>query len=357
MIKSIAMIGMAAATIFLWAGHADAGDPPTINREYIEEHYPEVYLQIYREGKEAGGKEAEAPSKDVTVPARVAPAAVESVVRAVAPAAVQQAKPDLGAWWEKSSLSYSPLPERWLFHIEGSFDYKRKSGNTDSDLYNASTSLMVRKQRFTNTLSYMIDKELVEPTQSSPNNNRNTDYRTIQESLRYDLTARFYADVGYMWEKDTVNMITDRNIFYAGLGHTLLDRQRHHLDIFLAGGYQEEKYPNLVQVMLGTGREKVTAGYVKQTYRWKITDSLTYNETFRIIYNFESSKVFNDDLSDLHVIGRTNRYRWFLINEILVKLTSYLNFVIGYKIEYDSDPWPTVLDRDETFKSGLQFSY
>ncbi len=274
-----------------------------------------------------------------------------------ASAEVQPAKSDLGAWWEKNSLTYAPVPEQWLFHLEGTFDFKRKTGNKDANVYNGSVSLMVRKKRFTNTLSYMIDKELAQPTQSSPKENRDTDYRTIQEALRYDLTARLYAEGGYMWEKDTVNLVDDRNIFYAGLGYTLLDRERYQWEVFVAGGYQEEKFPDKVRVGLNLTSENVTAGYFREDFRWKITDRFTFKHAFRIIQNLERSKIFNDDLNNLHEIGVTNRYRWFLINEIYCKLVPHLNFLIGYKMEYDSDPWPTVLERDATLKTGFQFSF
>lgn len=357
--KKIAMITLISAALFMWFGPAGAADRPVMDSRYIQEHFPEVYLQIYREGKEAGKKEAEAALKAGASPVPTAPAALGPAVAAAVPVAAQQAKPDLGAWWEKSSLKYSPLPEQWLFHIEGTLDYKHKTGNTQSDLYNGSASLMVRKLRFTNTLTYIINKEFTAQLSKTGSfvNSTDSDYRSIQDSLRYDLTDRFYAEGGYMWEKDKENYLAGRDSYYAGVGYTLIDAKRHHLGVFFAGGYEREEYPDAVKTAMNMEYLEVGAAYFREDYRWNITDRLTYKQTFRIIQNLASSNVFNEDLANLHVIGETNRYRWFLINEIYFKLAEHLNFMIGYKVEYDSNPWPTVERLDTTIKSGIQFSF
>lgn len=343
--RLVAGIIISMAMILWTAGYASAGNDdtsPPVDAAYIKEHYPEAYRQIFLEGKEAGKAESSAVVKQEAVPP---------------PNPAAQAKPALGAWWEKNSLTYSPLPEQWLFHVEGTLDYKRKNGNTDSSLYHGSTKLMVRKRRFTNTLFYAIDKELSEPTSASPKNNTDTDYRTIQDSIRYDLTDRLYGEGGYMWEKDTANLIAGRNSYYGGLGYALLDGELLNLELYLGGGYEEEKFPDVVKRSMHMSRQEGGAGYFREDFRWKITDRITYKQTFRIIQNLNESSVFNDDVNNLRIIGETNRYRWFLINEIYFSLTAHLSFMTGYKIEYDSNPWPTVQSRDETVKSGIQFSF
>jgi hypothetical protein len=218
---------------------------------------------------------------------------------------------------------------------------------------------MVRKWRFTNNLSYVINKEFTKqnPQPGSPVNVTDTDYRSIQESLRYDLTDRLYTEGGYIWEMDTANYISGRESYYAGIGYALVDKPKHLLDILVAGGYEEEQYPAAVKAAMNMDSGSMTAGYLRENYRWNITDRFTYKQTFRIIQNFTTTNVFNEDLSNLQVIGETHRYRWFLINEIYFKLVDHLNFMTGCKIEYDSNPWPTVLRLDTTIKSGIQLSF
>jgi putative salt-induced outer membrane protein YdiY len=335
------MITMISLLVFPWTGLAGAVDPPVMDSRYIKTHFPEVYRQIYEEGRADGKKEADA--------AFVVPAA---------PVAAQ-AKPGLGAWWEKNALKYSPLPEQWLYHIEGTLDYKHKSGNTQSDLYDGSLSFMVRKSRFTNTFSYLINKEFTEQSSQpgAPVSRTDNDYRSTQDTLRCDLTDRLYAEGGYIWEKDTANYISDRDSYYAGIGYALIDTDHHLLDVLAAGGYEEEAYPGAVKAAMNMDRGSVTAGYLKEHYQWIITDRITFKETFRIIQDFSDTRVFNDDLENLHVTGETNRYRWYFRNEIFFKLIDHLNFMTGCQIDYDSNPWPTVKKRDTTIKSGIQFSF
>jgi putative salt-induced outer membrane protein YdiY len=329
--RRIVTIAVLAGPALFWTGPARAADTTT-DSQYIKQHFPDAYRRIYAEGEKAGRMKAGA-----TAPA----------------------KPDLGAWWETNSLKYSPLPEQWLLHIEGTLDYKHKEGNIDSNLYDGSASLMVRKLRFTNTLTYIINKERTEQvtTPGEPPSLTDSDYRSFQESLRYDLAKRLYAEGGYIWEKDTANYIQGRDSYYAGLGYTLIATPRHLLDLFAAAGYVEEKYPELVRIAMGISRSNTSAGYLRQSYRWNITDRITYKESFRIIQDFASSEVFNDDMTDLRVIDHTHRYRWFLINEIYIKIIDHLSFMVGCKIDCDSNPWPTVKDRDTVIKSGIQFSF
>lgn len=340
--KRIAMAGVLAGAVFLWGGHAAAADRSDVDSRYIEEHYPEAYRQIYQAGRNSAAAADEKPAAS----ADKAPAA-------------EKEKRRLGAWWEKNSLTYDPLPDQWLFHIEGTLDYRHSSGNVKSDVYNGSASLMVRKRRFTNTLIYIIDKEYKEQAAEpgAPPGKTDTDYRSFQEILRYDLAARLYSEGGYIWEKDTANYISDRDSYYVGLGYALIDTPQHLLDVFASGGYVEEAYPEPVKAAMHMSQQGVSAAYFREAYRWHITERLTYKENFRIIQDLGNTNVYNDDLADLHVTGQTHRYRWFLINELYIKIVNHLSFMIGCKIDYDSNPWPTVDKRDTAIKSGIQFSF
>jgi len=355
------------AMLLLWSGPTAAADGPlTLDSRILKERHPELYRQIYEEGREAGRREAEA-ALGKRCPAATMPAALPApsgkteatAVTAAVQATGTAAKPDLGAWWDRSSLKFSPLPKQWLFHIEGSLDYKHRTGNTQSDRYNGSVTLVVRKQRFTNTFSYMIDKDFSAELDRTGKrvNKADSDYRSLQDALRYDLTDRFYVEGGYMWEKDSDNYLAGRDTYYGGFGYALIDTKRHRLGVFTAAGYEKEMYPEMIKQAMNLDHLEVGAAYFREDYRWIINDRFTYKQTFRIIQNLKSTDVYNNDVNNLHVIGETKRYRWYLINELYFKLTNHVNWMIGYKVEFDSNPWPTVERLDTTLKSGLQFSY
>jgi hypothetical protein len=345
------------AELFLLIGSARAEGKPEADVRYIQEHFPDAYLQIYREGIAAGRKEAAAELKSGTAPALAAPSGIASE----APAAVQDrpAKESLGKWWEKSSLKYSPLPEKWLFHVEGSLNYKHISGNLRSNLYEGSATLMARKHRFTNTLAFTINRESMAqiPSPGSAAIQIDNNYHSIQESLRFDLTKQIYADVGYTWEKDTINYLKDRNIFYTGIGYEPIDTKGHSLEAFLAGGYEKVQFPDSVKDFLSSDHLNAAALLFREDYRWNISDRITYKQTFRIIQNFQKSIIINAEQFNLHAVGETYRYRWFLLNEIYWKLVEHLNFSSGSKIEYNNNPWLREKKLDVTVKSGIQFSF
>jgi len=355
-VRTVSIV-VAFAELFLWFGNANAEGKPDVDVQYIQEHFPDAYLLIYREGIAAGRKEAAAELKCGTAPASTAPSSIASE----ASAAVQHrpAKESLGKWWEKSSLKYSPLPEGWLFHFEGSLDYKHQSGNISSNLYDGSATLKVRKHRFTNTLALIINKQstaqILSPGSAAVQ--IDNDYHSLQESLRFDLTKRLYADVGYTWEKDTVNYIEHRNIFYSGMGYAPIDTRRHSLEVFAAGGYEKVQFPDLVKDFVNLDHLNAAALFFREDYRWNISDRIAYKQTFRIIQNFQKSLIINADQLNLHAVGETYRYRWFLLNEVYLKLVEHLNFSSGSKIEYNNNPWLMEKKLDVTVKSGIQFSF
>jgi hypothetical protein len=357
MSKRTASILLVFAALFLWFGRANAEGQPEVDTKYIQEHFPDAYLLIYQEGMAAGRKEAAAKLKCESA----STSAALSSNASEAPAAVQDGliQKSPGKWWEKSSLKYSPLPERWLFHIEGSLNYKHSSGNLRSNLYEGSATLKVRKHRFTNTLAFIINRESMAqiPSPGSAAIEIDTDYQSIQESLRFDLTKRLYADVGYTLEKDTINYIKARNIFYTGIGYAPIDARKHSLEAFVAGAYEKVQFPDSVKAFVSTDHLNAAAIYFREDYHWDISERIAYKQTFQFIQNFENSLIINADQFNLHVVGETYRYRWFLSNEIYWRLVEHLNFSSGSKIEYNSNPWLREKKLDVTIKSGIQFSF
>jgi putative salt-induced outer membrane protein YdiY len=345
------------AGIFLLFGSARAEGKPEVDARYIQEHFPDAYLMIYREGMAAGRKEAAAELKCGTAPASPAPSSIISEVPAAVPN--RPAKENFDKWWEKSSLNYSPLPARLLFHVEGDLSYKHISGNLRSNLYEGSATLKARKHRFTNTLAFNINKESVSqilaPGLAAVK--IDTNYYNLQESIRFDLTKRLYADVGYTWEKDTINYIKDRNILYSGIGYAPIDTRRHSLEAFVAGGSEKVQFPNSVKAYVSRDHLHAATIYFREDYRWNISDRITYKQTFRIIQNFEDNLAINIDQIKFHAVGEPYRYRWFLLNEIYWKLVEHLNFSSGSKLEYNNNPWLLQKKLDATIKSGIQFSF
>lgn len=317
-----------------------------LDKNYIREHYPEIFQQIYMEGKEAGLKEAETKGQG---------AQKEAGSGEVKKEIAAQGRPDLGDWWNRSSLKYTPRPAGTLFHGELQYDYKRETGNIDSYSHRGAGKLVIRKDRFTNYLSYFIDKKISDDFTSGSHYQR--DYKIFEGSLRYDLREKLYSEAGLIWETDSANLIKNRYVYYGGLGYNLLDMKDHSINVFLAYSRVKEEFDPLIGMMLGIDNRESNAAYFFQSYDWHVTDRLTFREKFRIIRNLDDSILYNMATGVPVPDGDTKRYMWVLYNALEYRINNFLSLVNSYQINYDSNPWPTVLKKDSTFSLGVKFGF
>ncbi len=243
----------------VFSPQAFAEDEKNIDKDYIKEHYPDVYLQIYSEGKKEGLHEAEA--KTATAEKKTEQ---QETVASKKPA-------DLGDWWNHSSLKYEPMPTAYLLHLEGQYNYVNLSGNNSGLVFRGSGQLVARKDNFTDYLSYLIDKKKIS---QSNGEHSEREYQIFQESLRYDIFRKLYAEGGFIWEKDKTDLINNRDIYYGGVGYHLLDLDRFRLDFFGAVGYENESYDPLILQVLGFEGAHHNLSYFSQDYLWLITNWL-----------------------------------------------------------------------------------
>ncbi|MGD0282893.1 MAG: hypothetical protein ABSB95_11085, partial [Dissulfurispiraceae bacterium] len=180
-----------------------------IDKDYIKEHYPDVYMQIYTEGKQEGLHEVE--TKAATKPA--------AEVQKTEPeqAAASKKAVELGDWWNHSALKYEPMPAGYLLHMEGQYNFTSVGGNNRGLVYRGNGQIVVRKDRFTDNVAYVIDERRISQPSSDQTTYKN--YQFFQESLDYDIYRKFYAEGGFIWEKDKTSLINNRDIYYGGLGY------------------------------------------------------------------------------------------------------------------------------------------
>jgi len=317
-----------------------AEDGKGIDKDYIKEHYPDVYMQIFSEGRKAGLHEAEVREKKT-----------EPREETAAP----KKEAELGDWWDHSSLKYEPMPSGYLLHLEGQYNFASLSGNNSGSVYRGGGRFVARKDRLTNYLSYQIDKRKIS---QSDGGHTDIDYQIFQESLRYDISRKLYAEGGFIWEKDRISLIDNRDIYYAGAGWHVLDLDGFRLDLFAAAGYETELYAPRVMQALGFDRAHHYISYLGQDCLWHIGRRLALHESFRVFTDFEKTSIYNlADDGTVTTTGKTNRYRWKFRTDLDFKLTRNFSFVSSYEINYDNNPWPTVLKRDSVLTTGVKFSY
>ncbi|MBU0485478.1 MAG: DUF481 domain-containing protein [Proteobacteria bacterium] len=326
--------------------HAAEGDPATepvkIDKDYLQSHYPELYQQIIQEGREETSQPATKSANQTDVATKNEAAAPK--------------KEELGDWWNRNSLTYEPRPSQLLFHTELQYSYSEDRGNVEGYEHRGGAKFIVRLDRVTNSLSYLIDKS--KQTEVASGGETSNNYQILEDSLQYDLTKKLYAMGGIIREVNETEMLDRRYAFYAGLGYPLLTQKNHQIDLYLAYAYLDEEYDSLINTILGFSGRTYDAFYFNQTYAWKITDKILFSQRFRIIHSFEDFIRYDLDANgNVIELGEQKRDLVVFGLGLDFQLTESFTLYGKYQLNIDNVPWPTVLKQDTSYATGIKFSF
>lgn len=313
----------------------------SIDKDYIKKHFPDIYEQIYMEGKESGIKEAESQKKPDVI-------AGEKEVE-------KPKKQELDDWWNRSSLEYDPLLLQFLFHGELQYSYLKTTGNMDSFSHLMSARLDIRKYRFTNSIAIQLDKNEINTAFAG---HTEKDHRIFEDDFKYDITKRLYADAGFIWEKNSLTLTDGRYAVYGGFGYRLLNLQKHKLEVLLDYGYLNEKYTSDIERLLNFDSRDFETVFFDQKYIWAITKRINFNEKFRIIYFLNKTDDFGlDAFGNAVKLGKENRKLIYFSTGLDFGITDSFAITNSYQINYDSMPWPGVKKKDTILTTGVKFSF
>lgn len=328
---SIALIGFSVSNV--------SAEDMEINRDYIKEHYPDVYEQIFKEGMEAARNAQDKPAE----------------IKTEAPAAEAE-KRDLGDWWNKSSLHYDPIPSEWLYRFEFKYSLMKYSGNTESYAHLIYTRVDTRKNRYTNSIAFTMDTSRTDI--DLLNYHLKKDQLIIEDTLKYDITKELYGNVGFIWEKNSILLIDSRYAYYGGLGYRLLTLENHKLDALLVYGYLTEKYTSDIEKLLDFRKRDFDTIFFNQTYDWNVTKNITFIEKLRWIHCLNKRERFKLDTSGNIVSdGEHNRNLIIFIVGIDAKITDNISLSNSYQINYDDIPWPGVKKKDTMLSTGIKVTF
>jgi len=316
-----------------------------IDKEYIKKNFPEVYEEIFNEGKEAGIRESGA----------AVPAEGKTTEAAAVLEGQTETKADLGDWWNKSSLEYDPIPPQFLFRREIQYGFQRTTGNMDSFAHALTSRIDIRKKRFTNSTAYTVDKNDIETVFAGESEK---DHQIVEDTLKYDITKKVFANAGFIWERNNLALIDSRYAIYGGFGYRFFTLDRHKLYALLAYGYLDETYTGDAVKLLGFDKRNFNTIFLDQSYQWNITDRISFNEKFRTIHSLNSDEHFDLDESG-NVVSRGQKRRNIIIFSLGLdfKITDSFSFTNAYLINYDRTPWPGVKTEDTQFMSGVKLSF
>ncbi|MBF0303702.1 MAG: DUF481 domain-containing protein [Desulfamplus sp.] len=267
---------------------------------------------------------------------------------------------DMSNWWTRNPLTFDPMPEKFLWHFESTYQYDRSTGNWTTDNHLLNSQLSLRYNRFTNHIRYNFDKRNVAKPTAPPNSDENTDLRKstmheIHEDFRYAITKRLYAAPGVFYFQDDYSYIDERWTYYLGLGADLITHPLFKLSVFGAYGYETlryiDEYHETYNIVKDWGIDESIKGYDPGTEEG---DVAYLTETIRLFPYYgimvTQELIYVADVSD------TDIYRWTFKIGVDFKIMEHLFVSTEYKEEYDNDANELlgVRKRDQTTGIGIK---
>jgi len=272
-------------------------------------------------------------------------------------------KKDLGEWWLRNPLTYDPVPEEFLYHIEATYDWSRQTGNFTNDKHDLSALLTLRKKIFTYNLRYAFDKRNASKPYSPPYQDDNKDLRKstkheVHNDFRMALTNRMIAGLGMFWLKDDYIKIQNRYTYYGGLGYTVFKHPRAKIDVFGALGYEELDHT-----------DEYHEGFLKMQDWGETSDVEFYDRgtvVSSLIYLHEQARAYllpgvalNQSVDYYRDIDDSDIYRWKFNVGLDIMIMEHIFASLSYKEEYDNAPESVlgIRKRDTSIGAGVKISF
>lgn len=264
-------------------------------------------------------------------------------------------------WWERSSFEYEPEYPYFLKRFTGQLSFTKLTGSSDGHLAMGGAELILRKGRFTNSNSYMIDqKDIVSETGYTV---LDRDLQNFDETLRYEFNRHLFIETGMIWRRISTVYIRDRFIPFIGLGtynilYTLgQNNKKDLLGIHLGLVNIFDKYYPFVAQLTGKESNQYPAFYLSANYTHIFNDHFTYRQFLFHKYGLAKTPVYQEspDWSRATIKDNSYRYDYRWSNSIEFNYNRTIGLSLSYDLIYDSNPWPTKANLDTLLSLFFRF--
>lgn len=258
-------------------------------------------------------------------------------------------------WWSRSSYMYDDeTRQKLLWHVELRTRLQSFTGNTDGEKRDLASKFILRKGSWTNNLHYGISKE---DTSNAGGGKMFVEYNQFHESVAYDFNDKFYAQGGYIWEKDSDNLIEDRDILFGGMGTYLMDSDTQRMNLFLAYAKVNEAYDCSIPRAGGPAEKEFPGLYFQEMYMYRIGEMGVIFQLFRIMHSMDDFDYYEMGPMGPVVAGQKKRDRTRFEVGTEIGIGPMASFVLSYRYDYDNIPWPSVEKKDVKTMTELKFMF
>ncbi|KPA19015.1 secreted protein containing DUF481 [Candidatus Magnetomorum sp. HK-1] len=247
----------------------------------------------------------------------------------------------LGKWWLRRSRDYES-PNAILYHLDMKYSFNNETGNEELTKHKLNASLTLRKDIFSNFMSFYLKKKEMDYRGSIIKNEKQKFGNTVFiEILPYmDFMGEF------QWLTDDKKYYLNRYTYYGGLYFTVLNTKKVIFKIGGFYGHDKIEYMNELFALMGKKIEDPDEDFfsIYQRSVFLITDDITFSEklTYR---SFTGS-------SDYQI--KTN----FNLN---VKITKHISIDAAYEIDREASDLDqanlNIEKEDRDFTLGIKLSF
>ncbi|PCJ56709.1 MAG: hypothetical protein COA79_18060 [Planctomycetota bacterium] len=265
-------------------------------------------------------------------------------------------------WWNESSQiqKYSD----WKFHFESEFKYTYKSGTIESDLLEVTSLVAVRKDRFTNFL--FLDFGWIDESQNFAIYSESSDGITQQklsaginakkitavDVFRYDISDRYFIDLGYEIFRDDLTYIYRRDTFFVGFGAHFNLHKNHSVTITSGFGSETNEFTSR-SVLARRGVPKFV--YIEDTpdseaFYYNLKFSSKIRKNISIESNFFHGIYFKTE----------RKSRWDANVKLISRLSEKLAFILVLEVTFNDNGVVNTLGGDSLnseIVAGIKLSF
>jgi len=272
-------------------------------------------------------------------------------------------KQDMSNWWTKNPLTFDPMPEELLWHLESTYQFDRSTGNWTSDNHMLTSQLSLRYNLFTNHIRYTFDKRNVAKPSPPPDSEKDTLLRKstkheIHEDFRFALTKRIYLAPGMFYLKDDYAYIDERCTYYAGVGADLITHPLFRLSMFGAYGYETQQYIDEYHETYLMVKEWGAADQIERyDPGTEEADVIYINQAIRLFPYYDV--MVTQECIYIVNVSETDLYRLTFRVGVDFKIRENLFVTLEFKDEFDNgaNQLLGIRKRDQTQGIGIKVSF